>query len=110
LDALFAGAVTTLVCVYRFWSIAPVLPYSKELVANLLQKNGTLGGLAFIPLAVGLIVAHVVLKAVAGGWGVAGGIIALAGVIMVAQRKLRLMGLKGVGAPGQHVGWHRSRN
>lgn len=100
LDVLFAGAVATLICIQRFWSAAPVIPYSTE-------AGGGGSRLAFIPIAIGLIASHVVLKHVAGNWGVAAGIVALAGTIVAAYSKLRVMDRKDVEAPDRHIGWHR---
>jgi hypothetical protein len=110
LDVLFAGAVATLVCVYRFWSAAPVLPYSRERVAHMPHKDGRRSRLAFIPIVLGLIATHAVLKAVAGNWGVAVGIVATAGAIVAAYGRLRLMRPKDVEAPDRHIGWHRPQN
>jgi len=87
LDFLFAIAVIILMCVQRFWSAAPA--YSKD-PALLAQKGRMAGRLAFIPFAFGLIAVHVVLKTVAGEWGVVGGIVVLGGAVVVAFRKLRL--------------------
>ncbi len=108
LDALFAGAVATLAFLHRSWSAARVLPYSNERVYNMTRNDGRASRLVFIPIALGLIVAHVVLKTVAGGWGVVGGIVAMGYAIIVVYRKLRFMGSKDVEAPDRHVGWHRS--
>lgn len=109
LDVLFASAVATLICVQRFWSIAPALPYSREAASQSTQKGGRLDRLAFIPVALGLIATHVVLKAVAGNWGVAGGIVAMGVAITVTYRKLRFMVPEEVAAPDRHIGWHRSQ-
>lgn len=87
-----------------------MLPYSKERVSNVTQKDGRGSRLAFIPMTFGLIVTHVALKALVGDWGVAAGIVAMGGVIVAACRKLRFMGPKDVEAPDHHVGWHRSQN
>lgn len=89
LNVLFALAVTVLVCVRRFWSAGPA--YSKD--PALLTQNGRMSSrLSFIPVAVGLIAAHVALKTFAGDWGVAGAILAMVGAITVAFRRLRFMG------------------
>jgi hypothetical protein len=106
LDALFAGAVATLVCVYRFWSAGPVPPYSKERVADVTQRDGWVRRLA-VPMTLGLIVTHAVLKAIAGNWGVGAGIVALSGAIIVAYRTLWFMGPDDV-TPDRHVGWAAS--
>lgn len=108
LDALLAGVVTTLVCVYVFWSGAPEPPYSRKLSSSGTRKGGTLRRLAFIPMAFGLIALHIVLKLVAGSWGVVGGVIAIAGAIVVVHRKLLQMAPRQVEEPDRHVGWHRS--
>jgi ABC-2 type transport system permease protein len=106
LDVLFAAAVVMLVCINRFSSTAGVLPHSRERVSNVTQNEGRASRLAFIPMSVGLIVAHVVLKAVAGSWGVAGGIVAMTGAIIVAYRRLRSISSKDVETGDRHVGWH----
>jgi ABC-2 type transport system permease protein len=106
-DVVFAGFAAVLVCTHRFWSMAPALPYSREPAANVTQKKVRLAGLAFIPLALGLIAMHAVLKAFAAAWGVVGGIVALGCVVAVAYRKVRSISPQDVGAPDRHVGWHR---
>jgi hypothetical protein len=107
MDAVFAGAVATLLCIYLFRSVAPGAPYSRELVPNPTRKGGVLSRFAAIPMAIGLIVTHLVLKEVAGDWGVVGGVIVLAGVIMVALRKLKYLDPENVEAPDHHVGWRQ---
>ena len=92
LDALFAGVAIALVCIVRFWSAAPSLPYASEPALMLTRTEGSSRRLAFIPIVVGLIVTHVLLASTLGGWGVAGGIVAMAGAIVVAFRKLRFAG------------------
>ena len=109
LDALFAGAVTTLACVYLFWSGAPAPPYSRKLSSSVTRKGGRLRKLAFVFITLGLIATHLVLKAVAGSWGVVGGIVAIAGAIIVVHRKvLQMAPEQPLEALDRHVGWHDS--
>lgn len=86
LNTLLAFAVVVLVCVHCFWGATSA--YSKDPVLAA-QGFGKIGNFIWVPLAVGLIVTHLVLKDVAGTWGVVGGIVVVGGAVMVAFRRLR---------------------
>lgn len=86
LNVLFAIAAIILACMHCFWGAAP--PYSKDPVL-MPQTFGLASNFLFVPLVLGLIVIHIVLKSVAGDWGVMGGVVVLGGVITVAYRKFR---------------------
>lgn len=98
-DVLFAGAVATLICVYRFWSTEPAPPYSKERVGGMPQEKSTVLTFTYIPLALALIAAHVTLKAIFGLWGVLGGIVVIGVVIGFAYSKLQSMDSRSIGVP-----------
>jgi len=86
LNTLFALAVVMLVCVHCFWGATAA--YSKDpwLMSKGFEK---IGNFIWLPLALGLIVTHIVLRDVAGTWGVVAGIVVLGCAIMVAFRRLR---------------------
>lgn len=86
LNTLFALAVVMLVCIHCFWGATAA--YSKDpwLMAKGFEK---IGNFIWLALVVGLIATHIVLEAVAGTWGVIGGIVVMGGAIMFAFRRLR---------------------
>ena len=68
----------------------------------------TVSGRAFTLISVGLIVAHVALKAVAGSWGVVGVSSRWAAQPSSLTESCGSGAPKDVEAPNRHVGWHHS--
>lgn len=108
LDVWFAGSVATLSCIYFFWRGAPEPPYSQEPGQYRGRKGKGLSRFAFIPMAGVLIVTHVLLKAVAGAWGLLAGILVMGIVIIVAFRKLSFTVPNDAEAIDRHVGWQQN--
>jgi ABC-2 type transport system permease protein len=108
LDVWFAGSVATLSCIFLFWRGAPEPPYSQEPGNYTGRKSKGLSRFAFVPMAAVLIVAHVLLKAHAGAWGLVAGIVIMSIAIIVAFRKLQFTVPSDATAIDRHVGWNQN--